>query len=664
MQKGPQSFPTQSQRTKETSPQPGRVLLRSLISLKSDDRQTEHGIVGVVTQVGEGVRKICVGDRVVTAATPHEFISVSVDQCAIVPGCVSDEMATFTPIASMALQGIRLAEPTLGEAFVVNGLNAVGLLAAQLLHLNGCRVLAIDEDNERLSVARGFGADTANASTSEDVESTCQKFSRGRGVDGVLLTSRSCSSGTIQQAARFCRKRGRIVLVGRDGLTADQITFADKELAVRSSHSSGPQFDGGLSGRPELSLPIGFVRWSSQRQYRAVLDAMAAGNVQTEPLVRHRMAYTEIGRGAQLLRSDDHAVALLLSFATEDSATPQATVERTWIVPTADRSASARETSKAIVLPGCSDILKQALVAALRNHGIEFELRQDAARNHSDDICEAIAAGHHVFADSLLVEHHVDLSRLLDVYSSQVEKGHAPIVMPAYYRQFSPQVRDIKSLLQGMTAPKVFVMSVQEGQVDARPAASSDDRSADRVARVAHFVSLLRDLAGSAISAVQATRTSNSTAGERHGQLSVTLSFQDGSIGTVHLLSGQAKQRRERLEVFCGGRILQLENFRSLEAWGWPNISKTKTREIDRGEAACAQAFCEAVAANDDSPYPLQQLAEMASVCRDIRQSLESGTRIECAEVIAQSSSDEDRTTAIDASGYSRQTDEQARSAA
>lgn len=189
--------------------------------------------VGVVLEVGKGIEGFNLGDRVASNGKHAEVVSVPLNLCTRIPDGVSNESAAFTVIGAIALQGIRLVQPTLGEAVVVTGLGLIGQIAVQLLRANGCRVLGIDFDPARLEMARSFGAEIVNLDAGEDPVQAAERFSRGRGVDAVLVTAATRSSEPMHQAALMCRQRGRIVLVGVTGLELSRDDFFKKELTFQ-----------------------------------------------------------------------------------------------------------------------------------------------------------------------------------------------------------------------------------------------------------------------------------------------------------------------------------------------------------------------------------------------------------------------------------------------
>ncbi|WP_462170223.1 zinc-dependent alcohol dehydrogenase [Pseudoalteromonas xiamenensis] len=196
--------------------------------------------VGVVEQVGSGVDTFKVGDRVVSNGPHADVVRVSKNLVAKIPENVSDEEAAFTVVASIGLQGIRLANPTMGESFVITGVGLIGLLTVQMLRAQGCRVLAIDFDQAKLDMAKEFGAEICNPGRGEDPVAAGIAFSRGNGIDGVIITASTKSNDPVTQAARMSRKRGRIILVGVTGLELSRADFYEKELTFQVSCSYGP----------------------------------------------------------------------------------------------------------------------------------------------------------------------------------------------------------------------------------------------------------------------------------------------------------------------------------------------------------------------------------------------------------------------------------------
>ena len=248
--------------------------------------------VGIVHEIGSKVKNFNLNDRVISNGKHSEVVNVPINLCAKVPDNVTDDEASFTVLGAVALQGIRLANPTLGEAVVVIGLGLVGLMTVQLLKANGCRVLGLDFDEKRLSLAKDFGADVLNLSNGDPL-TIANHFSRGRGVDAVIVTANTSSEEPIRQAAQMCRKRGRIILVGITGLNLSRDDFFKKELTFQVSASYGPgRYDKNYEEKGQ-DYPIGYVRWTEQRNFEAILDMISSGLLNVKPLISHRFDISE-----------------------------------------------------------------------------------------------------------------------------------------------------------------------------------------------------------------------------------------------------------------------------------------------------------------------------------------------------------------------------------
>lgn len=269
--------------------------------------------VGRVLESGEG-SGFRPGDRVASNGNHAETVCVPYNLCAKIPDNVSDETASVTVIGAIGLQGIRLAQPTLGESFVVTGLGLVGLVTVQLLLAHGCRVLGIDFDSMKCELVGSFGASVVDLSKGADPVAMAMEFSRGRGVDGVLVCASSKSNDIMYQAANMCRKRGRIVLVGVVGLELSRADFFEKELTFQVSCSYGPGRYDPLYEDKGQDYPVGYVRWTEQRNFEAVLDMMASGKLDMKPLISHRFSFDDAVKAYETLSGDKQALGIVLKY--------------------------------------------------------------------------------------------------------------------------------------------------------------------------------------------------------------------------------------------------------------------------------------------------------------------------------------------------------------
>ncbi len=584
--------------------------------------------VGRVIGVGAGVEGFSVGDRVASNGNHAGVVLVPQNLCARIPDTVADEAAAFTVLGAIGLQGLRLIQPTLGEAIVVTGLGLIGLMTVQMLRAQGCRVLGIDFDAQRLELARGMGAEVVHGGSPDDVLATADRFSRGRGVDAVIITASTKSSEPVSLAARMCRKRGRIVLVGVTGLELSRAEFYEKELSFQVSCSYGPgRYDPGYEEKGQ-DYPIGFVRWTEQRNFEAVLDLFASGALVTGGLVTHRYGIEEAGTAFDTLTGDRAALGILFHYpaGTEPTAEPSRQVA---IGPAGRFDAQARADRAAIAFIGAGNYGGRILIPAFKAAGAELRTvvsgRGMTAVHHgrkagfaqaSSDIDAALAdpaidtvvlatrhdahagqaeaalrAGKHVFCEKPLC---LTLDEL-DAVDAAWQPGLR--LMVGFNRRFSPLATRMKTMLDRVAAPKSLILTINAGAIPA------DHWTQDRaigggrlIGEGCHFIDFARFLIGHPITDASIHALGGEGTGPRDDRVAVTLVFADGSLATIHYLANGSKSfPKERIEAFAGGRVLQLDNFVALRGWGWSGFSKQKLWRQDKGQKACAAAFVDAV---------------------------------------------------------------------
>jgi predicted dehydrogenase/threonine dehydrogenase-like Zn-dependent dehydrogenase len=607
--------------------------------------------VGTVVESGTGVDGFAVGDRVASNGKHAEVVAVPVNLCARIPDAVSDDEAAFTVLGAIALQGIRLVQPTLGEAVVVTGLGLIGLLTVQLLRAHGCRVLGLDFDASRLALARTFGAETVDLRAGADPVAAAAEFSRGRGVDAVIITASTRSSEPMHQAALMCRKRGRIVLVGVTGLELSRADFFEKELTFQVSCSYGPgRYDPAYEEKGQ-DYPVGYVRWTEQRNFEAVLDMMADGRLDVTPLITHRFAIEEAEKAYAVVGGSEPSLGILLTYPQPAEGGAVALARTVDLPAPAARAAlphaprvsviGAGNYAGAVLLPAFRDAgaaLRRiassagvtsvhlgrkfgfaqattdtaALLADADTDAVVIATRHDT---HAEFVLRALAAGKHVFVEKPLALRHEDLARI-----GQAAQSSGRMLMVGFNRRFAPQVRRMLALLAGTPGPKSFVMTVNAGAIPPNHWTQDREVGGGRlVGEGCHFVDLLRFLAGSPIASHQVLAMDSAT----RDSFSINLRFADGSLGTiVYLANGSKAFPKERLEVFAGGRVLQMDNFRRLAGYGWPGFAKMNLWRQDKGQAACASAFVQAVAQGGPSPIPLDELMEVGRVTLELAEAL------------------------------------------
>lgn len=603
--------------------------------------------VGHVRDVGRGVAGFAVGDRVASNGKHADVVSVPPTLCARIPDGVDDDAAAFTVIGAIALQGIRLVQPTLGEAIVVTGLGLIGQITVQLLRAHGCRVLGLDVNEERLALARSYGAETFSVADGADPVAAAMAFSRDRGVDAVIVTAATKSSEPMHQAAQMSRKRGRIVLVGVTGLELSRDDFFKKELTFQVSCSYGPgRYDPEYEDKGR-DYPIGFVRWTEQRNFEAVLDMMADGRLDVSRLISHRYSIDDAAAAYEVVSGSEPSMGILLEYpdtAGADVRTRAVSLARSSEPP---KGASvtfigAGNYATAVLIPAFKaagadlhTVVSNAGVSSV-HAGRKFGFRHastdaDGALtspevgavvvttrhdSHARYVVAALKAGKHVFVEKPLCLTLDELNDIEATYGAATGEARAPVVAVGFNRRFAPHIVDIRKALDRVAGAKSFVMTVNAGAIPA------DHWTQDRaigggrlVGEGCHFIDLLRHLAGAPI--VDARL--NTMSGGSNDTWSVSLAFADGSIGTVHYFANGSKSlSKERLEVFAQGGVLQLDNYRALKAYGWPGAKTTRLWRQDKGQRACAAAFVEAIHGRAAWPVPFDEVVEVSRVAIEL----------------------------------------------
>ena len=604
---------------------------------------------GAVLDVGYGVREFAPGDRVASNGAHAEVVSVLKNLCARIPDEVSNEAAAFTVVGAIALQGLRLGQPTLGECFVVTGLGLIGLITVQLLRAHGCRVLGIDFDARKLAIAQSFGAETVNLSAGEDPIASAERFSRGRGADGIIITAATKSSEPVHQGALMCRKRGRIVLVGVSGLELSRDDFYKKELSFQVSCSYGPgRYDPAYESGQDY--PFGFVRWTAQRNFEAVLDMMAAGTLDVAPLITHRFPIQIAASAYELFFSKEPYLGILLEYP-QDRPKSELIARSIILSPEAARRTAPANQNPAVAFIGAGGYATRVLMPAFRESGVGLavvassggfscahagrrfgfarattdldSIFSDAAvsavvvatrhDSHAHLVCRVIEAGKHVFVEKPLAITSEDLERIGSVCAAA---SPAPLLMVGFNRRFAQQIVKMKSLLAGVRVPKSIVITINAGAIPSDHWTQDPAQGGGRiVGEGCHFIDLARFLAGAKIAGARVPHVQ----GACGDSLSFVLEFEDGSTAAIqYLASGHKSFPKERVEVVAAGRILQLDNFRSLRGWGWPGFRKMNLWRQDKGNAACVTAFVNALRIGGPSPIPLDELLEVSRATLEV----------------------------------------------
>ena len=585
---------------------------------------------GVVAAVGKGVSEVKVGDRVASNGNHAEYVSVPQNLVAKIPDVVPDEDAAFTVIGAIGLQGIRLVNPGFGETVAVIGLGLIGQITAQLLKANGCRVIGIDRDRKKLELAAANGIITMSADGNNDPVKFVQSLTDSNGADAVIITASSKDNSIIAQAANMSRKRGRIVLIGAVGLNISRADFYEKELSFQVSCSYGPgRYDPSYEQKGN-DYPIGYVRWTEKRNFEAVLNALATGQLNVKPLITERIPVNDYQKVYGNM-SDPNLVAGILTYDSTAAADRK-------IVYTQGTFAGkkgvlgvvgAGNFTGAMVLPllkkleapikmiassggltGTTLAKKFGIAASttdyreiLKDKEIDTVVITTRPFQHAAMVMEALEAGKHAFVEKPLAIRYDELDELIDVYSRSNTS-----VSVGFNRRFAPLAVKMKNLLGGSEAPINIVATMNAGFIPHEMWMHDMEVGGGRIiSEACHFIDLCSYLAGSLVEAVCMNSLGTNPA-ENTDNVSILLRYQNGSNAVINYFSNGSKAYdKERVEVYSQERTLVMENWRKLTGYGFKNFSKDSSSQ-DKGHAAQFKLLMEHIKSGKGSIIPFEEL--------------------------------------------------------
>lgn len=555
---------------------------------------------GIVISVGAGVSGLKPGDRVASNGNHAEIVQVPQHLCAKIPDTVSDESAAFTVVGAIALQGIRLLQPSFGETVVVFGLGLIGQLAVQLLSANGCRVIGIDTDEHKCALASASGAQIICNASAEAVAEQVNALT-GTGADAVLITAAARNDRILSDAAHMSRKRGRIVLVGVVNLDLDRADFYEKELSFQVSCSYGPGRYDYPYEQKSVDYPIGFVRWTAQRNFEAVLQAMAAGQLRTQtlqtrilPLSGYARAYdpaaaagdiatlfcyeqdSKLSYSIQVKENaniSENAVAVIgagnftakvLVPLMKKAGTPIAAIA-------SENGLSAAQVAKQYQIPQALTDL-ELLWQDKRIGTVAIATRHNT---HAGLCIRALQAGKNVFVEKPLALSYRELN---DIKAAYEASGCTLDI--GFNRRHAPLAQRMKQLI-GPEAAVNIVITVNAGKIPLNSWLNDKEISGGRIiGEVCHFIDLVCFLSGSEVKAVCTTGLQ-----ESEEDITVLLKLSNGSTAAIHYFSnGHKAYDKERVEVYHAGRTLVLENWKRLSGYGFKGFSSASSVQ-DKGHA-------------------------------------------------------------------------------
>ena len=626
--------------------------------------------VGDVIAVGKGVTEFRIGDRVASNGPHAEYVLVPVNLAAKVPDGVSDEEAAFTVIGSIALQGIRLLNPLFGETVVVIGLGLIGLITAELLQANGCRVIAFDMDVEKVRLAQEKGVTAINIGSGSDPVAVVQELTSQIGCDGVIITASNSSDEIMHQAAEMSRKRGRIILVGVVGLKLRRDDLYKKELSFQVSCSYGPgRYDEAYEQRGQ-DYPLAYVRWTEKRNFEAVLQAIAKGQLDVKSLITERVKladYLQIygdmrksGSIASILEYDTHKAPD--SVVTFPNAKVSAGKGVLGIIGAGNFTAStilpqlAKTPAKLQAIASSGGLSATTLArkfsitkattdyqTILNDKDIDTVLITTRHNNHASLVIESLKANKHVFVEKPLALNPEELDEIITLYSSLSTQhselsfsalstqNSALFVMVGFNRRFAPLALKMKELLGDGQTPVNIVATMNAGFIPADFWVHDPEVGGGRIiGEACHFIDLCTWLAGSRVTAV-CMNAMGTNPDEMTDNATIILKYENGSNAVINYFSNGSKAyAKERIEVFSQQRVLVMDNWRKLSGYGFKNF-KAMSSAQDKGHANQFKLLVEKIQKGGEPLIPFRELVNTTRASFGAIDSLQKGAWVEIA---------------------------------
>jgi len=600
--------------------------------------------------VGQGVSGLSIGDRVISNGNHAEVVCVPNNLVAKIPEGVTYDEAAFTVIGAIGLQGIRLIAPTFGETIVVTGLGLIGLMAAQLLKANGCRVIGLDFDGSKVELASSLGIEAIRLDENADPASIVMSMTGNIGADGVLITASAKSNDVISHAAKMSRKRGRIVLVGVIGLDIQRADFYEKELSFQVSCSYGPGRYEDDYEQKGLDYPIGFVRWTEQRNFEAVLQAIAKGSINVNALITEvidlenfQEIYGDMSNSRSIAsilkyKGEIDLKGTSIQIATNEFVKTKGVIgvigagnfAGAMIVPVLkELNANIKYIASAKGLSGTTlakkykipfstsryqDILEDADVDA-----VIITTRHSA---HASQVIESMKAGKDVFVEKPLALNLEELESIKDAYSTS-----GKTLTVGFNRRFSPFSIAAKELLNDNT-PIQIIATMNAGFIPENSWVHDLSSGGGRIiGEACHYIDLISFFTGSTVEKVIMNAMGNHPDSSTDNA-SILLKYKNGSTGVINYFSNGSKAYpKEKIEIYSQQKNILIDNFRRAEFYGYSKSKMSKTQ--DKGHKEQFKRWNESIKSGGAPIIPFDELYNTSRAAILAVESLKTGSWME-----------------------------------
>lgn len=618
-----------------------------------------YSVAGEVIAVGEGIDDLEVGDRVACAgagmANHAEVVRVPRNLTVPVPADLELAGASAVTLGAIALQGVRRATPTLGETFVVIGLGILGQLTVQMLKAHGCRVVVNDLAMQRLDLAKSLGADVAVHPGAGDLVEQVARLTDGTGADGVIITAATPANEVVSTAFQMCRRKGRVVLVGDVGLDLNRADFYTKELEFLISTSYGPgRYDRRYEERG-LDYPIGYVRWTENRNMGEVLRMLSDGRLRLQPLIGATYPVDDASQAYQALQAPGASRPLMVLLSYPKG---RAEVRRTRLqvsrpsrsdgrvrlavvgagsfaqgmhLPTitglADqfdlRAIVSRTgtTAKAVAAQFGAPFASTSLADVLDDGEVDAVLVATRHDSHSEIALACLQAGKHVLVEKPLGLSHQHVDAIEAFYTSAAV--NPPVLLTGYNRRFSPFVLGIQERIASRQEPLQINYRMNAGYLALDHWVHGPQGGGRNLGEACHIYDLFTALTGAEVEHLQVTAIRPASSYYRRDDNFMLLArFADGSVASLtYTASGSSDHPKERMDLYVEGMVLSLDDYRSLSVAGRTDPGLTR-KQVDKGHREELVRFARAVRGHTDWPIPLWQQLQAARMALQVQEQL------------------------------------------
>jgi predicted dehydrogenase/threonine dehydrogenase-like Zn-dependent dehydrogenase len=564
------------------------------------------------------------GDRVACAgqdyASHAEIVSIPQNLVARIPDNVSFEEAAFTTLGAIAMQGVRQAEPKLGENVCVIGLGLLGQLTCQLLRANGCHVMGIDLSERLVKLAQESSADLAVNRNHVDLEKICSSFTSGYGFDNIIITAAAPTNDPIELAAEIARKKGKVIIVGAVRMDVPRDPhFYRKELDLRMSCSYGPGRYDSIYEEDGIDYPVAYVRWTEQRNMESFLSLVSKGLINLKPLITQQFEISDAEKAFDIVlgKTQEPHIGILLKYPDHSgkriSRVQLKELAREKTATVTAGFIGAGSFAQSYLIPSAEDVIHSAEINTV--------FIATPHNSHASLVSAALRAGKHVFVEKPL---SIDYAGLEEVMEAR--KDSKGILMVGFNRRFSSAAQEIRNKVATLNEPVVMNFRVNAGVISKEHWIQKPEVGGGRIiGEMCHFFDLMEYMSGAQPIKVYAEsiQTENDKFVNQDNVV-ISLKFANGSIGTLTYVSnGDTSMQKEKLEVFCGGLVGVIHDFRNVVIHN--NGKETKIECNGKGHREEVSAFMNAIQQSGKDPIPFDSIIRTTLVSFKAIESLNTG---------------------------------------